>query len=220
MPAPTAPADATAPAGPPARGRLRRRLAVGLAVVVALVATLLVLDRFLPGTEEISSPIADTDLPGVAPSSGWVEASVPLRADLLAGLPRLDGDDAPTGTGTEKPLFVNVWASYCGPCARELPLVEELALTSDDLEVVGVSRDVRRGFAEDVVDDYDLTFANYLDEDSRFAEELAPDVPYQFLPASFLVEDGTITWVHIGPFDSVAEIQDDVRARVSPAPAA
>ena len=92
--------------------------------------------------------------------------------------------------------------------------------STDDLEVVGVSRDVRARFAEELVDEHDLTFANYLDADWAYAQELAPDVPYQWLPVSFLVEDGTITWVHIGPFESVAEIQDEVRARVSPAPAA
>ena len=53
-----------------------------------------------------------------------------------------------------------------------------------------------------------------------FEEPEAGTVEVAGVPVAGKQLDGTITWVHIGPFDSVAEIQDDVRARVSPAPAA
>jgi len=36
-----------------------------------------------------------------------------------------------------------------------------------------------------------------------------------YLPATLLVEDGVITWVHVGPFDSADEIEDEVRERLT-----
>ena len=57
--------------------------------------------------------------------------------DLLAGgelrlpqdvtLAALDGAPVPTGDWAGRPMIINLWASWCPPCRRELPMMAEVA---------------------------------------------------------------------------------------------
>lgn len=63
-----------------------------------------------------------------------------------------------------KLTMVNVWATYCGPCLREMPALGELAAEYDaeDFQLIGIVSDVMEGAdqstAEDLVQE---TGANY-----------------------------------------------------------
>ncbi len=44
----------------------------------------------------------------------------------------------------ETPVLLNLWATWCAPCIREMPLLDELAgEMGDDLRVITVSMDLR-----------------------------------------------------------------------------
>ena len=51
------------------------------------------------------------------------------------------GEDTRIAGFTGRPVLVNLWASWCAPCVKELPTLEALARGNDTLEVVAVSQD-------------------------------------------------------------------------------
>src|SRR3546814_10052886 len=48
----------------------------------------------------------------------------------VAALHRLDGGAVSLAAYRGKPVLINLWATWCPPCRRELPMLAELAKTS------------------------------------------------------------------------------------------
>lgn len=64
------------------------------------------------------------------------------------------------------PAVVNLWASWCDPCRKELPALQRLAdAAGGQLHVVGVSTRDRRESARSLAADLGLTFPNLVDRD-------------------------------------------------------
>jgi len=103
------------------------------------------------------------------------------------------------------PTVVNLWASWCGPCREELPLVQDLAdAAGDRLSVVGViSRDgvpQAASFAADA----GATFPSAFDGEGALMAELGVNaLPYTYL----LDADGGIAHVQVGPVADLAELE-------------
>lgn len=64
-----------------------------------------------------------------------------------------------------KPLIINVWASYCGPCLAEMGSLERLwQRYGDRFNVIGISIDDYRERAEIFLAKADTTFPHYIDK--------------------------------------------------------
>ena len=90
---------------------------------------------------------------------GWAAASAVLAAVVLFGayaapdlrppsanlalvLKDMNGQDVPLSQFKGKPLVINFWASWCGPCLLEAPeLVELAAEYQGRVNLIGVSTD-------------------------------------------------------------------------------
>jgi cytochrome c biogenesis protein CcmG/thiol:disulfide interchange protein DsbE len=134
----------------------------------------------------------------------------------------LDGAPASLAALRGRPVLLNVWATWCGPCEKEMPDLQRLHERAGPrgLVIVGVSIDqpseaeAVRQFARE----RGVTFALWHDPDDRVSSTFRlMGVPTTFLVAS----DGTLLWRHTGPLKAddpkLAELIDQAVAAAAPA---
>lgn len=81
-------------------------------------------------------------------------------------LHRFDGKTKKFSDYRGKPLIINVWASWCGPCRAEMASLQRLAgrFNGKQFNVIGVSTDDDRHAAAAFIKQSNLTFDNFLDK--------------------------------------------------------
>ena len=99
----------------------------------------------------------------------------------------------------EGPAVVNLWATWCAPCKRELPEFEAVHRSlAGEVTFVGVNIGDDGDEAADYLDDLGITYDQYLDVDS----ELTAALKTATLPVTLIIDDDErIALRHIGPLD-------------------
>ncbi|MBD9370238.1 TlpA disulfide reductase family protein [Xanthomonas sp. XNM01] len=90
----------------------------------------------------------DPDMP--APPPG-VTAAEPGDAMPPVQLPGLDGTPVDlVALAAGRPLLINVWASWCGPCIEEMPELERFSREQGDtgIQVIGLALDTPEAVAD------------------------------------------------------------------------
>ncbi|HVA69377.1 MAG TPA: TlpA disulfide reductase family protein [Candidatus Binataceae bacterium] len=111
-----------------------------------------------------------------------------------------------------KVVFLNVWATWCGPCREEMPSMEKLyedMQGNKDFVMLAVSQDTQdASYVAAFVRKHGFHFDVLLDPDNKVAE--AYDV--SGVPETFIIgRDGRIVAHHSGAFDwSQADIRDSI----------
>ncbi len=96
-----------------------------------------------------------------------------------------------------KVVYVDFWASWCGPCAKSFPFMSELSRDFKDkgLQVIGVNLDEASADAQNFLAKYPANFAIAVDTN----EQCAKDFGVQAMPSTYLVDrNGTVRHVHLG----------------------
>jgi len=85
-----------------------------------------------------------------------------------------------------KPLIINVWASWCGPCRAEMGSLERLSrrFGGKQFNVIGVSTDDDASAAAAFLVRSKVTFDNYLDRNLLLENMLGADT----IPLTILVD--------------------------------
>jgi peroxiredoxin len=141
---------------------------------------------------------------GVAPAldpfekAGVIELKEGQPAPAFT-LATLDGGRAALVDHREKLVVLNFWATWCHPCALEMPSLEALwqRYRERGLVVVAVSvdRGAPRGLLEPYVRTLKLTFPILLDPDSKTSDGWRVTA----LPATFLIRPGgDVTGMAVG----------------------
>lgn len=123
------------------------------------------------------SPAAYAKMPGE------VEEGQVLREAPLYGF---SGDYRKLSELRGKPLIINVWASWCGPCRAEMGSLERLArrFNGKQFNIIGVSTDDHANLAADFLRQAGVTFDNYHDRNLV----LEPMLGANTIPLTVLVD--------------------------------
>ncbi|MGW3887560.1 TlpA family protein disulfide reductase [Micromonospora chokoriensis] len=154
-----------------------------------------------PAAAERPSPFRDCATLGTAPTAAATPGSgtkTPGTTAPVAGgqaLPELTlscfTGGAPVALrSVAGPAVINVWASWCPPCRKELPAFQRLSQrTTGQLQVVGVnSRDSRSG-AQSIGEDFGVRFPILVDQGEALQRELKRNA----IPLTLFVDaDGRI----------------------------
>jgi cytochrome c biogenesis protein CcmG, thiol:disulfide interchange protein DsbE len=178
-----------------------------------------------PPTEAAPSPEPTADLAAMKKTAKIADcpASDPKVAAVSSGLPDvvlpcLGGGRAVRLAGLRgKPMMINVWAQWCGPCREEAPYLTEVATTNkSDLQIIGIDHDDPR--PELAIEFAQLSTWRYpqlADPDLVLRSALQISGP----PQTFFVRpDGTIAFRHAGQFHSAAEIRGLARQHLGVTP--
>ena len=114
-----------------------------------------------------------------------------------------DGGEFNLAAFRGKPVLVNLWASWCAPCIKELPTLQQLELAEAEegkLGVIAVSQDsAPQGSVEAFLGERDIgRFAAYHDEKM----DLSTALNVQILPTTILYDaQGKEVWRYVGDLD-------------------
>ena len=194
--------------------------------------------RFTISIQTDLSPAITVSKPGYEPSelnaedvnnsevdlrrtSGYVpppDGSVGLKVGDMAPdftLPKLDGGTLSLHDTRGKVVFIDFWATWCGPCKAAIPHLQKLydKYKSEGLMVLGIDVweysgvNAVKKFKDDNKLTYDILLGTDTDVDSLYEVEGIPTV-------WLLDRNGVITWTHLG-FGTGGEVEMERQIRAA-----
>jgi cytochrome c biogenesis protein CcmG/thiol:disulfide interchange protein DsbE len=108
------------------------------------------------------------------------------------------------------PVVVNVWASWCGPCRAEFPVLQKLsARYGKKVAFFGVNAEDSDNAAATFLREEPLPYPSYTDPDKDILESLGA---FGGLPdTAFFDERGELVDLKQGPYRDDSELEADVR---------
>ncbi|MGH3762501.1 TlpA family protein disulfide reductase, partial [Actinophytocola sp.] len=162
-----------------------------------------------PPAPDLAAVRADAALPPCPAASGALPPGLRvlsgIRAECLA-----DGSEVDLAKVlADRPVLVNVWATWCAPCKEELPLLAEYAAAPDAVPVVGLAVQSTEAGALELLDSLNVRLPTLADSDGAAGRALKLPAG---LPASYVVgADGTVRLVaNPRVFGSVGQIRTAV----------
>jgi thiol-disulfide isomerase/thioredoxin len=200
---------------------VRRALAAGAALLLALSVAACDDDReqARPAGGEVkaqSSVAVDTpELQELRRTTGMGDCRPGPGGGALPELtlPCLGGGTSVDLASLKGPMVLNFWASWCGPCAEEMPSLETFFQEhGQQVPVLGVDwQDTFPASALTQVEKRGVTYPSVADPGGETAQ-FAQFAKMPGMPMTFLIDaDGEIAYQHAGGVDSADELADLVR---------
>lgn len=98
----------------------------------------------------------------------------------------MDGNEYSLQQSRGKWVFLHFWASWCGPCRREMPEIQELKLLMQNqpLDIVLVNTAETEDTLFSFLSEVAPQLHSYMDRDGQLTEKYAP----RGLPTTFLID--------------------------------
>jgi len=158
-----------------------------------------------------------------APAAGGADSGAAAAPQLaVATLPdfslaNLSGEQQSIQSWPGKPMLINFWATWCGPCLREIPMLKDLQTARPDLQVVGIAID-KPDLVAKFAADLEFNYPILIGQNEAWAAASALGVNIFALPFTiFTAADGSILGVHTGELhaehlETFRAVADDVGA--------
>lgn len=175
---------------------------------LAILGALLLVTACAKQETKVSNPVKPAKTTGKSTTSSTTSKEEPAelasaRTDVGDPMPPYAAtfiDGKPFNIAGEKGsvIFLNVWATWCGPCRFETPELQALQnqYAASGLKVIGVSVDEGDSAAvKTFVTEQKITYPIAVDPEGRIANLVQTTV----LPTSLLIDrKGKIVWRQIG----------------------
>ena len=122
----------------------------------------------------------------------------------------LDGGERGRLSEIDGPAVINLWATWCGPCRREIPDFEVIhQARGGEITFVGINIGDDRDDVVAFLEDVGATYDQYLDPEGFVSTELKATS----MPTTLVINaEGVVTTRHLGPMD-----QDDLNEAIDEA---
>ncbi len=112
-------------------------------------------------------------------------------------LAKLDGGNLRLEEYRGQVVLLNFWASWCGPCRQEMPVLDQLHQRYEDtgFAVLGVNVEGEVAPAQKIVDKTNVTFPVLIDTKQQVSELYNLEA----MPSTVVIDrDGNIRYIHLG----------------------
>ncbi len=142
-------------------------------------------------------------------SDGTVAGPVSGDGDIAPDftLQNLDGQTVSLGDFRGKPVLLNLWATWCGPCRGEMPFIQEVfedtEWTERGLVILAVNLGESTAAVQEFMDKNGLSFTVLLDTKN----EVGTQYNARYIPTTYLIDkDGIIRNIKVGAFARKSDI--------------
>lgn len=128
------------------------------------------------------------------PDAADVELGMPVPDVALPSL--IDGETVHLSDFRGKVVYIDFWASWCGPCRKSLPALDKIrADWREEFEVFAINVDENPQDGRRFLERYPVTFPVLSDP----AAEFPPRFGLQGMPTSYIIDrEGMLRYVHEG----------------------
>jgi thiol-disulfide isomerase/thioredoxin len=103
-----------------------------------------------------------------------------------------------------KVVLINVWGSWCSPCRKEAPELEELYLKNktNNVEFIGINIRDSKISANRFIENFSITYPNIFDRDGKLLLGYKDSLPANAIPSTILIDkNGLVAARQLGPID-------------------
>jgi peroxiredoxin len=147
----------------------------------------------------VSASSSNNDV-GISPQVGYLAPDFSLRTP--------DGSSIRLSDLRGYGVFINFWATWCGPCQNEMPDIQSIheSYSGQGLIVLSVNQEDTASDVTDYANWMGMTFPIVLDSSAKVGETyLVWDIPYSY----FVDKNGIIQSIYIGQMS-----RDEMEERV------
>ncbi|WP_106497530.1 TlpA family protein disulfide reductase [Lentibacillus sp. Marseille-P4043] len=165
-------------------------------IVIVLLAGIVI---FNVVEKEDENTATNEDPENVSPDSDMAGAAIvpPGKTGVETGekapdfeLETLSGETVKLSELKGQKVFLNFWASWCGPCRIEMPEMQKFYEEHQgEVEIIAVNTDTNKEKARKFIDEYDYTYPVLLDKKMKVSEQYMVSA----LPTTYFIgKDGKV----------------------------